>query len=120
MGYPLALSGELKAQFLEHVGSGTINHAFERHANDQGFGSLNGASGGLIVAIRNHQYRPVALMLEESEAVLEAAVDSKERAENPSRFYALPLLELRNMVEKAGRLPFRNRDGKIVFEIVRE
>jgi hypothetical protein len=81
---------------------------------------LNGASGGLIVAIRNHQYRPVALMLEESEAVLEAAVDSKERAENPSRFYALPLLELRNMVEKAGRLPFRNRDGKIVFEIVRE
>jgi hypothetical protein len=90
---------------------------FVRHPSEQGSGSLNGASGGLLVAIRNGGYRPVAVLVEEQGPVQEVSVDSCERSQSPSAFHALPLFDLRAMIQNAGRLPFRNRRGTIVLEL---
>ena len=65
VGYPRAAHGELGSVLLEYETSATNTHVFVRHANDKGAGSLNGASGGLVVAVRRGNYRAVGLMVEE-------------------------------------------------------
>lgn len=115
VGYPIAAQGELGAQFLEYNSAGR-NLVFTRHPRDERVGSLNGASGGFLVAVRQGRYRAVGMMVEEHGSVEEVSFDSRERSANPSVFHALPLADLRNMIEKAGRLPFRDREGRIVRE----
>lgn len=116
VGYPRTAKGEIGAQFLQYESSATNHHVFTRHPDDHGAGSLDGASGGIVVAASHGRYRPVALMVEEHGQVTQASVDSSERSANPSVFHALALFKLRIMIEKAGRLPFRDRQNRVVFE----
>lgn len=117
VGYPCAANGELGTRLLEYESSGRNNYVFTQHPADKSIGSLNGASGGLVVAVCSSIYRPVALMVEEQGAVAEASVGLHERPPNPSAFHALPLVKLREMIERAGFLRFKDREGRIVRDV---
>lgn len=119
VGYPLDSNGELAARFLQFETSSRNHSIFLRHPTDQRAGSLNGASGGLLVAFQRGRYRPVGLMVEEHGAVEEISVDSVARSQVPSVFHVLLLVDLRTMIQNAGELPFRRGDGATISLKVR-